>query len=67
MSKGMIFTFKSEKFYKFSGLMIVSIGYIRVSATGDFSNGRYLILVGLLIQMMGLPFYFRNRYNKKQK
>lgn len=47
--------------------MIVSIGYIRVSATGDFSKGRYLILVGLLIQIMGLPFYFRNRYNKKQK
>lgn len=56
--------FKSENFYKFSGLSIMLIGYIRVIETGYFSQGRYFILVGLVIQIIGSAIYF---YKKKQK
>jgi len=59
----MFFMFKSENFYKFSGLSIILIGYIRVSATGDFNQGRYFILIGLMIQIIGSVIYFY----KKQK
>jgi len=56
--------FKSENFYKFSGLSIILIGYIRVIATEDFNQGSSFILIGLVIQIIGSAIYF---YNNKQK
>lgn len=63
----MIFMLKSENLeiiLRFMGLIIVAIGFFRISITENFDQGKTLLLIGLLVQIVGLIFYI---YNKKTK
>ena len=53
-----------EIFFRFMGLIIVAIGFFRLSITDNFDQGKNLILIGLIVQLVGLIFYI---YNKKTK
>lgn len=59
----MIYTVRLENFFKYFGLIVVAIGYIRISISENFNQGKNFILIGLLIQLIGLGFYI---YNKKK-
>lgn len=60
----MLFILKSENseiIFRLTGSIIVAIGFFRISITENFDQGKNLILIGLVVQLVGLVFYIHNK------
>lgn len=55
---------KTEECFKFTGLLIVAVGFIRMSIFENFNQGKNLLILGLVIQLIGFAIYIYNKKNK---
>ena len=54
----------AELLFKFTGAIIVALGFMRISITESFDQGKNILMVGIVVQLIALAFYV---YNKKAK
>lgn len=54
----------AELLFKFTGAIIVAIGFMRISITESFDQGKNIVLIGLGVQLIALAFYVYNKMLK---